>query len=62
MTSQRAQDLLARFGIPDMYSLVLGTRNEPSAIGRKGQAGDFRIVTGGIIQETTPGTVFAIHD
>jgi hypothetical protein len=45
-----------------MYSLILGTRHKPSAIGRKGQTSDFRIVTSGIKQKTTPGTVLAIHD
>jgi hypothetical protein len=45
-----------------MYSLVLGTGKKPSSISRKSQASDFRIVAGGTVQETTPGTVFAIHD
>jgi hypothetical protein len=62
MSSQWTQDLLARFGIPDMYGLVLGTGNEPSSISRKGQASDGCIVARGTIQETTPSTVFAIYD
>jgi hypothetical protein len=57
MSFQGTQDLLARFSIPETQSLVLRTRNKPSAISRKSQASDFRIVAGGIAQEITPGTV-----